>query len=233
MISCIAIDDEPLALEIIRQFCARIAFLQLDKTFTSAPEASAFLKNHAVDLLFLDIQMPEINGIDFFKAMSQTPALILTTAHAGYAVEGFNINAVDFLLKPVHFRRFEEAVLKAKGVVENKRLLKEEEGRALFVRSEYALIKIPFSEILYIETLDDYIKIHLAGKKPVLTLSSLKKIMEKLPAGEFLRVHRSFVVPVSRIESVRGKVISLGLAEIPIGKNYEKEFFIAYMRDSF
>ncbi|MFN0189929.1 MAG: LytR/AlgR family response regulator transcription factor [Bacteroidia bacterium] len=233
MISCIAIDDEPLALEVLQQFCGRVSYLQLERTFTSVSEAKEFLSNTAIDVLFLDIQMPNINGIDFFKSLENPPILILTTAHAEFAVEGFNIKAVDFLLKPVLFKRFEEAVSKAKELVERREQSRESENKYLFVRSEYSLIKIAFTNILYIETLDDYVKIHQPGKKPVLTISSIKKIMEKLPTGAFVRVHRSYVVPIMRIESVRGKIISLGALEIPIGKNYEKDFFIAYMRDSF
>ena len=233
MISCIAIDDEPLALEVLQQFCSRISYLNLVKTFTSTSEARTYLQQSPVDVLFLDIQMPDINGIDFFKTIDHPPLLILTTAHAEFAVEGFNVNAVDFLLKPVVFKRFEEAVQKVKEIYDRLNHVGEKDQKHLFVRSEYSLVKILFSEIIYIETLDDYIKIHLPGKKPILTISSVKKILEKLPSEEFIRVHRSYVVPLSRIESVRGKVISLGVAEIPIGKNYEKEFFIAHMRDSF
>lgn len=233
MISCVAIDDEPLALEVLQQFCSRVPYLNLVQSFTSTTAAGNYLQQSPVDLLFLDIQMPDINGIEFFKTIDHPPLLILTTAHAEFAVEGFNVKAVDFLLKPIVFKRFEEAVLKVKEIKDRQLQSSESDQKHLFVRSEYSLIKILFSDILYIETLDDYIKIHLPGKKPILTISSVKKILEKLPAGEFIRVHRSYVVPISRIESVRGKVISLGVAEIPIGKNYEKDFFIAYMRDSF
>ena len=233
MISCIAVDDEPLALEVIQQFCAKIHFINLIKTFSSTKEALLFIKKNNIDLLFLDIRMPDMNGIDFFRSIDDPPLLILTTAYAEFAVEGFNIKAVDFLLKPMNFKRFEEAVLKVKENLDRFEHPSKEDNRSLLVRSEYSLVKIPFSKILYIETLDDYIKIHQAGIKPVLTISSIKKILEKLPANEFLRVHRSFVVSASHIESIRGKIISLGIVDIPIGKNYEAEFFKAYMRDSF
>ncbi len=233
MIRCIAIDDEPLALEIIHEYCTRLSFLKLEKTFTSPSEAKLFLEKENIDLLFLDIQMPDINGIDFFKTIENSPHVILTTAHAEFALEGFNIKAIDFLLKPILFQRFEEAVLRAKEICDRSEESKENDEKYLFVRSEYSLVKIPVSEILFIETMDDYIKIHQSGKKPVLTISSIRKILEKLPADEFIRVHRSFIVPLSRIESVRGKMITLGATEIPIGKNYEKVFYTAYMRNSF
>ena len=225
MISCIALDDEPLALEVLESFCSRLEGLELKKTFTNASEASAYLRKHPVDLMFLDIQMPDINGIDFYKGLETAPLLILTTAFPEFAVEGFNINAVDFLLKPISFARFEQAVKKAKETFSVSRQSPQSENRYLMVRSEYSLVKIPYAEILYIETLDDYIKIHQEGKKMVLTIMSLKKAMDKLPPGEFIRVHRSFVVPMKRISGVRGKVIYLDEIEIPIGKNFEKEFF--------
>lgn len=225
MISCIALDDEPLALEVIESFCNRLGEVELKKSFTSASDAAAYLRKHPVDLMFLDIQMPDINGIDFYKGLETAPLLILTTAYPEFAVEGFNINAVDFLLKPISFARFEQAVKKAMESLSLTRLNAQSENRYLMVRSEYSLVKIPYSEILFIETLDDYIKIHQEGKKMVLTIMSLKKAMDKLPPGEFIRVHRSFVVPMKRITGVRGKIISLGDVEIPIGKNYEKEFF--------
>lgn len=228
MISCIALDDEPLALEVIDSFCGRIEGIQLSKTFTSAAEAAAYLRKHPVDLIFLDIQMPDINGIDFYKGLESAPLLILTTAYPEFAVEGFNINAVDFLLKPISFARFEQAVKKAKDTFSVSQNSPQSENRYLMVRSEYSLVKIPYAEILYIETLDDYIKIHQEGRKMVLTIMSLRKAMEKLPAGEFVRVHRSFVVPMKRITGVRGKIIFLGETEIPIGKNYEKDFFEAW-----
>lgn len=230
MISCIAIDDEPLALEIIQSFCDRINDIELKKTFTSNSEAGHYLKKQPVDLIFLDIQMPDINGIDFYKSLDHAPLLILTTAFAEYAVEGFNIKAVDFLLKPINFQRFEQAVKKARDSYEFFQTNKDSEHRYLMVRSEYSLVKIPFEEILYIETLDDYIKIHQHEKKVVLTIMSLKKVLEKLPGEEFVRVHRSFIVPLKRIESVRGKNIMVAGQEIPIGKNYEKEFLEQYLK---
>lgn len=227
MISCIALDDEPLALEIIREFCNKVPFLQLQKTFTDASEASKHLRKFPVDLLFLDIQMPDITGIDFYKQHAESKMVIFTTAFTEYAVEGFNLNAVDYLLKPFAFERFLQAAHKAQEFFNYLHHSGNKELQHLFVRAEYSLVKIPMADILFIETLDDYIKIHLAGRKPVLTKMNLKIVSEKLNK-DFIRVHRSYIVPMTRIQSVRGKVIQLENMEIPIGVKFEEEFFERY-----
>lgn len=227
MINCIALDDEPLALEIIEAFCAKVPFLQLQKTFTDPGEAAKYLKKFPVDLLFLDIQMPDISGIDFYKENGDNRMVIFTTAFSEYAVEGFNLSAIDYLLKPIAFNRFEQAANKAHeyfSFLTNKESVQHPH---FFVRSEYSLVKILFEDILYIETLDDYIKIHLQGRKPVLTKMNMKAVSEKLP-NDFVRVHRSFIVPLRRIESVRGKNLHLHNIEIPLGITYEEEFFRKY-----
>ena len=228
MIQCIAIDDEPLALELIEDFCNRIPFIELQKTFTRTSEAGRHLKRFPVDLLFLDIQMPDKLGIDFYKTISQNTMVIFTTAFSEYAVEGFNVSAIDYLLKPIDFKRFLQACEKANDYSEYLKQSNFTDQKHLYVRSEYSLVKIPFADILYIETMDDYIKIHLPDKKPVLSIMTLKKIMEKLPAPDFMRVHRSYIVPFNRIASVRGKNISIGTVQIPIGTNYEEDFFKRY-----
>jgi len=230
MISCIAIDDEPLALEIIEEFCSRVPFLQLNKTFTDTSEASKFIKKFPVDLLFLDIQMPDTTGIEFYKKFAQNKMVIFTTAYSEYAVEGFNLSAIDYLLKPIEFNRFLQAVDKAHEYFNYQNSSDDKAHQHLFVRSEYSLVKIAFSDIEFIETLDDYIKIHLPGKKPVLTNMNLKNVMSRLNPNEFVRVHRSYIVPLSKIQSVRGKMISLANTEIPIGIKFEEDFFELYKK---
>lgn len=227
MISCIALDDEPLALEIIKEFCSKVPFLQLQKTFTDSSEAAKHLRKFPVDLLFLDIQMPDITGIDFYKQHAENKMVIFTTAFTEYAVEGFNLNAVDYLLKPIAFERFLQAANKAQEFYNYQHHSENKELQHLFVRAEYSLVKIPMADILFIETLDDYIKIHLADRKPVLTKMNLKAVSEKL-SKDFIRVHRSYIVPMARIQSVRGKVIHLENTEIPIGIKFEEEFFERY-----
>jgi DNA-binding LytR/AlgR family response regulator len=230
MLKCIAIDDEPLALELIQEFCSRVPFLQLERTFTDPTEAARHLRKYPVDLLFLDIQMPDQSGIDFYRQHANEKMVIFSTAHSEYAVEGFNLSAIDYLLKPVEFNRFLQAVTRASEYFNYQHSSGSGQQRHLFVRSEYSLVKIPFADIDYIETLDDYLKIHTPGKKPVLTKMNLKNMMTRLDAGEFVRVHRSFIVPLSRILSVRGKTIQLPGMDIPIGVKFEEEFFRRFRR---
>lgn len=233
MIRCIAIDDEPMALEIIKAFCKEISFIELSHTFTQVSAAKNHLKNFPVDLIFLDIEMPDLNGIDFYKNFKENAMVIFTTAYSRYAVDAFNVNAVDYLLKPFDFVRFSEACHKTKDYFEYSRFKNSSESNYLYVRSEYALVKVSYADILYLETLDDYIRIHQIGKKPVLTLMSMKKMLEQLPEQEFTRVHRSYIVPLNKIESVRAKSISLGVVELPVGSSYEKEFFRKYTSKNF
>lgn len=228
MISCIAIDDEPLALDIIEAYCSRVPFLQLQKTFTDTNEAARYLRKFPVDLVFLDIQMPDKNGIDFYKQDAAGKLVIFTTAFSHYAVEGFNVNAVDYLLKPIEFERFLQAANKANEFYQYTHSQGNSASESLFVRSEYSLVKIALSEIEYIETLDDYLRIHIEGKKPLLTKMNLKNVMTKLNPQKFVRVHRSFIVPLDKIQSVRGKIIKLANIDIPIGIKFEEEFFERY-----
>lgn len=229
MIQCIAIDDEPLALEIVQAYCSKFDFLHLQKIFTSTNDALKYLKENPVDLLFLDIQMPTLNGIDFFKNLEEKVMVIFTTAYSEYAVEGFNLNAIDYLLKPYDLNRFSKAVYRAKEFYEyNKK--EWNDSNYIFVRADYSLIKIDCNEILYLESIDDYLRIHLVGKKSIMTLSTLKAIIEKLPADNFVRIHRSYIVALNKIVSVRGKSIQLQHAEIPISNKYETLFFDQYTK---
>jgi len=221
---CIALDDEPLALEIIKDFCSKFSFLELEKTFSKSSDAAKYLRKFPVDLLFLDIQMPDISGIAFYKSLTQSPMVIFTTAHSEYALEGFNLSAVDYLLKPFEFARFSEAVTKAQDYFNYQKQSGKQESQYLYVRSEYRLVKIHFADILFIETMDDYLKIHIEGKKPVITLMNLKAMEEKLPATEFCRVHRSYIIPLTKISFVRNKMVTIDTVEIPIGSKYEEEF---------
>lgn len=227
-IRCIAIDDEPLALELIETLCNDIPYIHIEKTFTQTSEAAKYLRKFPVDLIFLDINMPDISGIDFYKSIQQECMVIFTTAYSEYAIEGFNLNAVDYILKPIQVARFKQACEKARDYYEYLNNKEKNNSNFLYVRSEYALIKIPFQEILYLETLDDYIKIHLTGKKPILTLMSMKKMLERLPQREFIRIHRSYIVPLTKVDSVRAKSVIVEKTELPIGTSFEKDFFAIY-----
>lgn len=225
MIKAIAVDDEPPALKILESFCKQTDLITLEKTFTKPSEAQKYLKRFPVDLLFLDIQMPSLSGLDFYKSVQQETMVIFTTAHSQFAVEGFNLSAVDFLLKPFTLERFLQAVNKASDFYNYTHNSERSQNQFLFVRADYSLIKIAIPDILFIEGLDDYLKIHLYNQKTIVTRMTMKAIMEKLPAKEFIRVHRSFILPFSRIENVRNKVITVAGTEIPIGSSYEEEFF--------
>ncbi len=222
MIKCIAIDDEPLALQVIQEYCQRISFLSLEKVFTNTDEAKEYLKNNKVEILFLDIQMPDINGLQFYKSLPTKPIVVFTTAYKDYAVEGFSVDAIDYLLKPFEYDRFLKACYKAKEYVE---FLSSQELQlnSLFVKVNYEIMKINLKDIELIEALDDYIKLYIKPT-PVLTLMTLKSITEKLPSRDFLRVHRSFIVPIHKIEKFsKTKVFVIG-KEIPIGSSYSNVY---------
>ena len=224
MLTCVAIDDEPLALELIKKYIAKIYFLDLKGAFTDPFEARQVLDNNRIDILFLDIQMPDINGIEFSKALAEKNiAVIFTTAFSEYAVEGFNVDAIDYLLKPIEYDRFLKSVYKAKEYIDYLNHQELHDGY-LFVKSDYQMVKIILKDILYIEGLDDYIKIYLPNKS-VLTLMTLKTIMQKLPPSEFIRVHRSYIVPITRIDHVSRSKIRIADKEIPIGVSYSDGFF--------
>lgn len=218
MIHCIAIDDEPLALQLIKEYCDKISFLNLEKIFTNTDEARAWLQENKVDLLFLDIQMPDINGMQFYKNLSQKPPVIFTTAYKDFAAEGFTVDAVDYLLKPFEYDRFLKACYKANEYLE---FLSTQEMQlnSIFVKVNYEIMKINLKEIELIEALDDYIKIYIKPN-PVLTLMTLKSIQEKLPSRDFVRVHRSFIVPLARIEKFSKTKLWTAGKEIPIGSSY-------------
>jgi DNA-binding LytR/AlgR family response regulator len=220
MIKAIAVDDEPPALQVIENFCKRTDFIDLQKTFTRPSEALKYLRKFPVDLLFLDIQMPSLSGIEFYKEVQQGTQVIFTTAHSQYAVEGFNLSVTDFLLKPYTFERFLQAVNKANEFYAYSNQ-KENTSQYLFLRADYSLVKIKIADILFIEGLDDYLKIHVQGQKTTVARITMKNILEKLPSAEFIRVHRSFIVPFSKIDHVRNKMIFIGENEIPVGGSYE------------
>ena len=223
MITAIAIDDELPALKLLENFCAQTGSISLQKTFNKPAEALKYLRNFPVDLLFLDINMPSISGVEFYKATGKNAMVIFTTAYSEYAVEGFNLNAVDYLLKPFSFERFMQAVKKAQDYYDyiNKHAA---EQQYIFLRADYSLVKIKLVDIMYVESLDDYLKLYLKDRKPVITRLTMKAMLEKLPAAQFARVHRSYIVSFSYVESLRNKMISINAVEIPLSSSYEEAF---------
>jgi DNA-binding LytR/AlgR family response regulator len=225
MIKAIAIDDELLALKVIENFCSKVDFINLEKTFHKPKEALRYLEEYPVDLLFLDINMPSMTGIELFRSITQISMVIFTTAYSEFAVEGFNLNAIDYLLKPFTYERFLQGANKANEYFKSQQPLKTENTSYLYIRADYRLHKIALNDILYIEGLDDYLKINIYNSKPIVARMTMKTMLEKLSNNNFIRVHRSFIVPFNRIENVRNKVILIANQEIPIGISYEKAFF--------
>ncbi|PKP28429.1 MAG: DNA-binding response regulator [Bacteroidetes bacterium HGW-Bacteroidetes-18] len=227
---CIIIDDEPLALELLEDFVSKIPNLELVSACSNAIEAVSILQKNKIDLIFLDIEMPEFTGIEFIKSLDVKPLFIFTTAYSHYAVEGFNLNAVDYLVKPIPFHRFLKAINRAQDLfllkkAENSPSIKTlESPNFIFVKSDYENIKLNFADIKYFEGLKDYIKIFSTSHKPILTLSNFKKIEEKLPEELFVRVHRSYIVSLKYINSVQRNRILIDGVRIPIGQNYKDEF---------
>ena len=218
---CVAIDDEPLALQLIREYTGKFSELRMVQTFDDAINGAEFLRNNDVDLLFIDINMPDVTGIELARSLDKKPLIIFTTAYKNFAFEGFELEAVDYLLKPIDFERFTKAVSKAMEFFQYKQNAKELTGASLFVRSEYKMVKIDLGDIEYIEALEDYVKIHVTNSKPILTLKTLKSVLEKLPPDKFKRIHRSYIVPTAKVQSILNRKARLASgAELPISNNY-------------
>lgn len=230
-LNCIAIDDEPLALDIITEFCTKIRYLNLLGTFTNPFEAVQTLNNEQVHLIFLDIQMPQISGLEFLKSLYNPPMIIFTTAFKEYAFEGFENNAVDYLVKPFAFDRFSRSVSKAFQLFKLKMPAESSPDEVqrishefLMVKVEYSTIRVDLEDILYIEGLKDYVKIYTEGKL-ILTKTTMKNIIEKLPSDRFFRVHKSYIVSVDKIDMIENSRIVIGNQRIPIGESFRVTFF--------
>src|SRR5687767_6983308 len=228
MMTCLAVDDEPLALDLLEDNIRKITSLKLVKKCSNAIEANQFLQEHPVDLLFLDIQMPGISGIQFLQGLSKTPPMVIfITAYEKYAIEGYTLDVVDYLLKPVSFERFLKAINKAADKFKGKAQTSiPSNADYLFVNSEYNLVRIDLNDIAYVEGLKDYVKIFLlSAPRPVITRMSMKALEEKLPAERFVRVHKSFIVSVNKIDSIRKGRISLLKALIPISEHFKDNLY--------
>ena len=233
-ISCVAIDDEPLALDLIKDYTQKVPFLDLKATFDNAIESIEYLKNNRVDLLFLDIQMEELTGIQLLNVLKVKPLVIFTTAYDSYAVKGYELDAVDYLLKPISFERFMKASEKAydrlnikhdtNTVVKDISIAGNKTDDYFFVKTEFHLEKLNFCDILYIEGMGDYLMIHTLAKK-IMTLQNFKKAEEILPEGNFCRVHKSYMVALDKIESIERNRIKIGSTLIPISDSYRKVFY--------
>jgi two-component system LytT family response regulator len=229
MIKCIAIDDEPLAVKKIAGYIRKIPFLELVAECRNASEAMSIMSQNDIQLLFIDINMPDINGMDFVKSLANPPYIVFTTAYSEYAVEGFQVEAVDYLLKPISFTNFLKAANKVKNLIELSASSQKESLSAtanhLFVKSEYKLIRIELDDIKYIESQHEYIKIFLINSNPVMTQISMKNIEEQLPSDRFMRVHRSFIVNLARVSVIeRNRIVFDDKIYIPISEQYKEKF---------
>tara|TARA_R110002167_G_scaffold117623_14_gene293709 strand:- start:2741 stop:3466 length:726 start_codon:yes stop_codon:yes gene_type:complete len=234
---CIIIDDEPLAIEVIVDYCSKMNFIEVVGTFTNPLEAIAVIKEKRADLIFCDIEMPQISGINFINSLDNRPLFIFTTAYSQYAVDGFEMNAVDYLVKPIPYHRFIKAVSRAKELLAHKEKPIEanvfpshgetnDSQKYIFVKSEYESIKINLNDIEYIQGLKDYLKIHITNtNKAILTLMNFKEILDRLPPNQFLRVHKSFIVNVDFIKTVQRNRIVINDIRIPIGESHKEAFF--------
>lgn len=234
---CIAIDDEPLALEVISRFCGKIPNLELLGTFSNPIEAVAFLQSESVELVFLDIQMPDLSGIQLLQALSHKPMVIFTTAYSQYAVDSYEFDAVDYLLKPILFDRFLKSVNKAFELQKARVALENQPGHGneaeekdfLFIKSDTRFFKVDFNEILYIEGMRDYIAVHTPNQK-ILTLMSMTKMLEKLPSGDFMRVHKSYIIGLNHISLIQNNRVTIGNKEIPVSNSF-KEAFLRFVEE--
>jgi two-component system, LytTR family, response regulator len=225
MLRCIAIDDEPLALELVEDNISKVPYLQLIASCSNPVEAMKVLQEQSIDLIFLDIQMPGLTGIQFLQSLTQKPMAILITAYEKYALEGFNLDVVDYLVKPVSLDRFIKACNKAWELFQLRHKpttnLTETVPDYLFVNVDYSLLKVVLNDILWIEGLKDYIRIHLKStNKPVITRMAMKAIEDELPASRFVRIHKSYIVSKNHITAVRKNSVFLDETELPVSDNY-------------
>ena len=246
MIRCIAIDDEPLALQQIVAYIGKVSFLELAAQCQSALEAREFLENDTVDAIFCDINMPDLNGMDFVKSLAVPPLVVFTTAYSEYAVEGFRVNAVDYLLKPFGLQDFQRAANRLKDRFEasanpsasDNSLTSHpspltSDDNTLFLKTDYRIIKVSISDIVYIEGMSEYLKVWLDGEsKPIITLLSMKKMEERLP-DYFMRIHRSYIINLTKIQEVNKNRVIMGPdVYLPVGDLY-KEVFQSYLNTKF
>ena len=238
MIRCLAIDDEPLALQQIAAYIGKVPFLELAATCQSAIEARKFLEQDTVDAIFCDINMPDLNGMDFVKSLTVPPLIVFTTAYAEYAVEGFRVNAVDYLLKPFGLQDFQRAANRLRERLDNnsqKPTAKSQEpdDNVIYLKTDYRIVKVTIADIRYVEAMSEYLKVWLDGNpKPIITLLSMKKMEERLP-DNFMRIHRSYIVNLTKIQEVnKNRVIMDNDTYLPIGDLY-KEAFQSYLDTKF
>ncbi len=233
-INCIIIDDEPLARKGLKEYIADTDFLNLLAEFDNPLKAAELISRGEVQLLFLDVQMPKITGLDFFKSLQNPPPVIFTTAYPEYALEGFEVNALDYLVKPISFERFLKSSLKAREYYEmrEKNVVAQEASDFFFIKADNKLVKILFDEVLFVEALQNYVVVHTRTKK-YMTYLTFKSVEEYLPPEKFIKVHKSFIVAVSNIDTIEGNDIRIGQHHIPISRNQKEEVMEKLLKNRF
>ncbi len=222
MLHCIIIDDEPIARRGLEEYINEVEFLHLAGTYDNPLKAAEILVSQPIDLIFLDIQMPKMTGLDFLKSLSKHPMVIFTTAYPQYAVDGFELDAVDYLVKPFPFERFWKAVMKAKVNAEAKTESPAEGQDYFFIKADNKLVKINYDNLLFVEALQNYVAVYTKEKKHI-TYLTFKAVEEHLPAGRFLKIHKSFIVSVAKIDSIEGNIVRVGSHELPISRSTKEE----------
>ena len=226
MINCIIIDDEPLALQLLEDFVNKTPYLALAGKFDEPLQALPLLRSTQVDLLFLDIKMPDISGIDFFKSLTTKPEVIFTTAYSEYAMDGFELKAMDYLLKPISFEKFLSACNRIREYLERKNNKPARDKDYFFINASHKLHKVFYDDILYLEGFKDYTKIHLASAQaPLVILHNLKYFEELLDSNEFIRIHRSYIISIRKVTTVSRKSVIIYSRELPVSDNYRESLF--------
>lgn len=226
MINAIIVDDEPLALDVLETYIEKIPNLNLVQRCNNAIEAFKVLQNESIDLIFLDIQMPQLTGIEFLKSLKNPPQVVFTTAYQNYALDGFELNVTDYLLKPISFDRFVTAVNKVVDQMPSESVEQEELATGkdfFFVKSDKKLVKVKYEDINYIEGLKDYVIIRMTNNTRIVTLQTMKSLEAKLPGNLFKRIHRSYIVALDKIAAIVGNMVEIDKKHIPIGKNYRDQ----------
>lgn len=232
MINCIIIDDEPLAIQLLEDFVTKTPYLRLVGKFEEPLQALAAMEKEQVDLLFLDIKMPDISGIDFYRSLSHKPELIFTTAYSEYAIDGFELKAMDYLLKPISFEKFITACNRVRDFIQSKQGRERREKDFFFINASHKMHKVFYEDILYLEGYKDYTKIHLASTaSPLLVLYNLKYFEDLLEQQEFVRIHRSYIVSLRKLNTISRKVVSIGALQLPVSDNYRQGFIDAIGED--
>lgn len=223
MLKCIAVDDEPLALQLMQDYISKVPYLHLVTTCADAFEANQVLQEQEIDLVFIDIQMPGLTGLQFIKSLSHKPMFILVTAYEKFALESYDLNAIDYLLKPVELSRFIQACNKANELYQLRHKQQGAGSEYFFLHADYSMVKVMFADIMWVESLRDYLKIHLVPPaKPLLARMSMKAIENELTAEKFLRIHKSFIVSINHITAVKKGSVFVGDMELPVGETYKE-----------